>query len=195
MAKEKHFQSMDGNQAAAHASYAFTEVAGIYPITPSSPMAEHTDLWASQGKKNLFGMPVKVIEMQSEGGAAGTVHGSLQAGALTTTYTASQGLLLKIPNMYKMAGELLPGVIHVAARSLAVQALSIFGDHQDVMAVRQTGFAILASGSVQQTMDLAGVAHLAAIKSSIPFLHFFDGFRTSHEVNKVEVIDYEVFDR
>ena len=195
MAKQKHFQSMDGNQAAAYASYAFTEVAGIYPITPSSPMAEHTDLWASEGKKNLFGMPVRVIEMQSEGGAAGTVHGSLQSGALTTTYTASQGLLLKIPNMYKMAGELLPAVIHVAARSIAVQALSIFGDHQDVMATRQTGFAMLASGSVQQTMDLTGVAHLAAIKSSLPFLHFFDGFRTSHEVNKVEVIDYEVFDR
>ncbi len=186
---------MDGNQAAAHASYAFTEVAGIYPITPSSPMAELTDLWASQGKKNLFGMPVKVIEMQSEAGAAGTVHGSLQAGALTTTYTASQGLLLKMPNMYKMAGELLPGVIHVAARSIAVQALSIFGDHQDVMATRQTGFAMLASGSVQQTMDLAGIAHLAAIKSSVPFLHFFDGFRTSHEVNKIEVMDYSVFDR
>ncbi len=186
---------MDGNQAAAHASYAFTEVAGIYPITPSSPMAELTDLWASQGKKNLFGMPVKVIQMQSEAGAAGTVHGSLQAGALTTTYTASQGLLLKLPNMYKIAGELLPGVIHVSARSIAVQALSIFGDHQDVMAARQTGFAMLASGSVQQTMDLAGVAHLAAIKSSVPFLHFFDGFRTSHEVNKVEVMPYEVYDR
>jgi len=195
MATKKVFQSMDGNQAAAHASYAFTEVAGIYPITPSSPMAEHTDLWASQGKKNLFGMPVKVIEMQSEAGAAGTVHGSLQAGALTTTYTASQGLLLKLPNMYKIAGELLPGVIHVAARSIAVQALSIFGDHQDVMAARQTGWAMLASGSVQQTMDLAGVAHLSAIKSSIPFVHFFDGFRTSHEVNKVEVMPYEVFDR
>ncbi len=195
MSTKKVFQSMDGNQAAAHASYAFTEVAGIYPITPSSPMAEHTDLWASQGKKNLFGMPVKVIQMQSEAGAAGTVHGSLQAGALTTTYTASQGLLLKMPNMYKIAGELLPGVIHVAARSVAVQALSIFGDHQDVMATRQTGFAMLASGSVQQVMDLAGVAHLSAIKSSIPFLHFFDGFRTSNEVNKVEVMDYEVFDR
>ncbi|PAT02076.1 pyruvate:ferredoxin (flavodoxin) oxidoreductase [Candidatus Izimaplasma bacterium ZiA1] len=195
MATKKVFQSMDGNQAAAHASYAFTEVAGIYPITPSSPMAEYTDLWASQGKKNLFGMPVKVIEMQSEAGAAGTVHGSLQSGALTTTYTASQGLLLKLPNMYKIAGELLPGVIHVAARSIAVQALSIFGDHQDVMAARPTGFAILASGSVQETMDLAGVAHLAAIKSSIPFMHFFDGFRTSHEVNKVEVMDYNVFDR
>lgn len=194
MAK-KVFQSMDGNQAAAHVSYAFTEVAGIYPITPSSPMAEYTDLWASQGKKNLFDMPVKVIEMQSEAGAAGTVHGSLQAGALTTTYTASQGLLLKLPNMYKIAGELLPGVIHVAARSIAVQALSIFGDHQDVMAARQTGFAILSSGSVQETMDLGAVAHLAAIKSSIPFLHFFDGFRTSHEVNKVEVMDYADLDR
>jgi pyruvate-ferredoxin/flavodoxin oxidoreductase len=194
MAK-KVFQSMDGNQAAAYVAYAFTEVAGIYPITPSSPMAEYTDLWASQGKKNLFDMPVKVIEMQSEGGAAGTVHGSLQAGALTTTYTASQGLLLKLPNMYKIAGELLPGVIHVAARSLAVQALSIFGDHQDVMAARQTGFAMLASGSVQEVMDLGGVAHLAAIKSSIPFVHFFDGFRTSHEVNKIEVMDYEVLDK
>ncbi len=195
MAKKKVFQSMDGNQAAAHAAYAFTEVAGIYPITPSSPMAEHTDLWASQGKKNLFGMPVKVVEMQSEAGAAGTVHGSLQSGALTTTYTASQGLLLKIPNMYKIAGELLPAVIHVASRSIAVQALSIFGDHQDVMAARQTGFAMLASGSVQQVMDLGGVAHLAAIKASIPFVHFFDGFRTSNETNKVEVMDYEVFDR
>ena len=194
MAK-KVFQSMDGNQAAAHVAYAFTEVAGIYPITPSSPMAEYTDLWASQGKKNLFDMPVKVIEMQSEAGAAGTVHGSLQAGALTTTYTASQGLLLKLPNMYKIAGELLPGVIHVAARSIAVQALSIFGDHQDVMAARQTGFAILSSGSVQEVMDLGAVAHLAAIKTSIPFLHFFDGFRTSHEVNKVEVMDYADLDK
>jgi len=194
MAK-KVFQSMDGNQAAAHNAYAFTEVAGIYPITPSSPMAEYIDLWASQGKKNLFDMPVKVIEMQSEAGAAGTVHGSLQAGALTTTFTASQGLLLKLPNMYKIAGELLPGVIHVAARSIAVQALSIFGDHQDVMAARPTGFAILSSGSVQESMDLASVAHLAAIESSIPFLHFFDGFRTSHEVNKVEVMDYAELDR
>jgi len=194
MAK-KVFQSMDGNQAAAYCAYAFTEVAGIYPITPSSPMAEHVDLWASQGKKNLFDMPVKVVEMQSEAGAAGTVHGSLQAGALTTTFTASQGLLLKLPNMYKIAGELLPGVIHVAARSIAVQALSIFGDHQDVMAARPTGFAILSSGSVQEVMDIAGVAHLAAIKTNIPFLHFFDGFRTSHEVNKVEVMDYAEFDR
>jgi len=195
MTTKKEFHSMDGNQAAAYCAYAFTEVAGIYPITPSTPMPEHVDLWASQGKKNLFGMPVRVIEMQSEAGAAGTVHGSLLSGALTTTFTASQGLLLKIPNMYKIAGELLPGVIHVAARSIAAQSLSIFGDHQDVMAARQTGFAILASGSVQETMDLAGIAHLAAIKSSIPFMHFFDGFRTSHEVNKIEVLDYSVFDR
>ena len=191
----KKFQSMDGNQAAAWASYAFTEVAGIYPITPSSPMAEYTDDWSTKGQENLFGVPVRVVEMQSEAGAAGTVHGSLQAGALTTTYTASQGLLLKIPNMYKIAGELLPGVIHVSARSLATQALSIFGDHQDVMACRQTGFAMLATSSVQEVMDLAGVAHLAAIKSSVPFMHFFDGFRTSHEIQKVEVMDYEVFDR
>ena len=195
MTTKKNFQSMDGNQAAAYCAYAFTEVAGIYPITPSTPMPEHVDLWASQGKKNLFGMPVRVIEMQSEAGAAGTVHGSLLSGALTTTFTASQGLLLKIPNMYKISGELLPGVIHVAARSIAAHSLSIFGDHQDVMAARQTGFAMLASGSVQETMDLAGIAHLAAIKSSIPFMHFFDGFRTSHEVNKIEVLDYSVFDR
>ncbi len=194
MAK-KVFQSMDGNQAAAWASYAFTEVAGIYPITPSSPMAEYSDEWAAKGQKNLFGAPVKIVEMQSEAGAAGTVHGSLQSGALTTTYTASQGLLLKIPNMYKIAGELLPGVIHVSARAIASHALSIFGDHQDVMACRQTGFAMLATSSVQEVMDLAGVAHLAAIKSSVPFLHFFDGFRTSHEIQKVEVMPYEVFDR
>ena len=188
---KKVFQSMDGNQAAAHCAYAFTEVAGIYPITPSSPMAEYAEEWASKGKKNLFGMPVKIVEMQSEAGAAGSVHGSLQAGALTTTFTASQGLLLKIPNMYKIAGELLPGVIHVSARSLAAQALSIFGDHQDVMACRQTGFAMMATSSVQEVMDLAGVAHLAAIKTSVPFMHFFDGFRTSHEIQKVEVLDYE----
>ncbi len=193
--KQKHIVSMDGNEAAAYCSYAFTEVAGIYPITPSSPMAQYVDLWASKGKKNLFGMPVKVIEMQSEAGAAGTVHGSLQVGALTTTYTASQGLLLKIPNMYKIAGQLLPGVMHVAARSLAAQALSIFGDHSDVMAARQTGWAMLATTGVQSSMDLAGIAHLAAIKSSIPFVHFFDGFRTSHEVQSIEVLDYEVFDR
>lgn len=191
----KVMRTMDGNEAAAYASYAFTEVAGIYPITPSSPMADFTDMWASQGKKNLFGMPVKVVEMQSEGGAAGTVHGSLQAGALTTTYTASQGLLLKIPNMYKMAGQLLPSVIHVSARSLATHALSIFGDHQDIYACRQTGYAMLATSSVQEVMDLAGVAHLAAIKGRVPFLHFFDGFRTSHEIQKVEVMDYAHFDR
>ncbi|MCR6573810.1 pyruvate:ferredoxin (flavodoxin) oxidoreductase [Campylobacter insulaenigrae] len=191
----KIMKTMDGNEAAAYAAYAFTEVAGIYPITPSSPMADYTDIWASQGKKNLFGMPVKVVEMQSEAGAAGTVHGSLQAGALTTTYTASQGLLLKIPNMYKIAGQLLPGVIHVAARALASQALSIFGDHQDIYAARQTGFAMLCSHSVQECMDLAGVAHLAAIKGRVPFMHFFDGFRTSHEIQKIEVMDYEHFDR
>lgn len=188
-------KTMDGNEAAAYASYAFTEVAGIYPITPSSPMADYTDVWASMGKKNIFGMPVKVVEMQSEAGAAGSVHGSLQVGALTTTYTASQGLLLKIPNMYKIAGQHLPCVIHVAARSLAAQALSIFGDHQDVYACRQTGFAMLASDSVQEVMDLAGVAHLSAIKGKVPFLHFFDGFRTSHEIQKVEVIDYKDFEK
>ncbi len=192
---KKPMQTMDGNEAAAYVSYAFTEVAGIYPITPSSPMADYTDLWAAKGKKNLFGMPVKVVEMQSEGGAAGTVHGSLQAGALTTTYTASQGLLLKVPNMYKIAGQLLPGVIHVSARSLAAQALSIFGDHQDVYATRQTGFAILSSGSVQEVMDIGGIAHLSAIKGRVPFLHFFDGFRTSHEIQKVELMDYKVFDK
>ena len=189
----KKMQTMDGNQAAAYASYAFTEVAGIYPITPSSPMAEYTDEWASKGMKNIFGVPVKLVEMQSEAGAAGSVHGSLQAGALTTTYTASQGLLLKIPNMYKIAGELLPGVIHVSARALSAQALSIFGDHQDIYAARQTGFAMLATNSVQEVMDLAGVAHLTAIKTRVPCVHFFDGFRTSHEIQKVEVMDYEVF--
>ena len=193
--EKKVFKSMDGGEAAAYASYAFTEVAGIYPITPSTPLAEYTDLWASMGKKNLFGAPVKVIEMQSEAGAAGVVHGSLQTGALTTTYTASQGLLLKIPNMYKIVGELLPGVIHVTARSLATHALSIFGDHQDIYAARQTGWAMLATSSVQEVMDLAGVAHLAAIKASMPVLHFFDGFRTSHEIQKVEVLDYKHFER
>ena len=191
---KKVFASMDGNQAAAWCAYAFTEVAGIYPITPSSPMPEYIDLWSSQGKKNLFGMPVKVVEMQSEAGAAGSVHGSLMSGALSTTFTASQGLLLKIPNMYKIAGELLPCVMHVAARALASHALSIFGDHQDVMATRQTGWTMLCSGSVQEVMDLAGVAHLVAIETSVPVEHFFDGFRTSHEVNKIEVMDYSVFD-
>ncbi|MBQ9848017.1 MAG: pyruvate:ferredoxin (flavodoxin) oxidoreductase, partial [Clostridia bacterium] len=182
---------MDGNTAAAHVSYAFTEVAGIYPITPSSPMAEVTDQWAAEGRKNIFGQTVKVVEMQSEGGASGTVHGSLAAGALTTTYTASQGLLLMIPNMYKIAGELLPGVIHVSARCLASHALNIFGDHSDVMACRQTGFAMLCASNVQEVMDLGAVAHLAAIEGRVPFLHFFDGFRTSHEIQKVEAWDYE----
>ena len=182
---------MDGNEAAAYVSYNFTEVAGIYPITPASPMAELTDKWSSEGKLNYFGTPVKVVEMESEAGAAGMVHGSLQAGALTTTYTASQGLLLMIPNMYKIAGEQLPCVINVAARSLATHALSIFGDHQDVYATRATGFAMLASSSVQQVMDLTGVSHLSAIKGSVPFLNFFDGFRTSHELQKVDVIDTE----
>ena len=184
-------KTMDGNTAAAYVSYAFTDVAAIYPITPSSPMAEAVDEWAAQGKKNLFGQSVKVLEMQSEAGAAGAVHGSLQSGALTTTYTASQGLLLMIPNMYKMAGELLPAVFHVSARALATSSLSIFGDHQDVMAARQTGFALLAEGSVQEVMDLAAVAHLAAIKGRVPFVNFFDGFRTSHEIQKIEVLDYE----
>ena len=182
---------MDGNEAAAYVSYAFTEVAGIFPITPSSPMAEHVDEWAANGKKNLFGQPVQVVEMQSEGGAAGTVHGSLQSGALTTTYTASQGLLLMIPNMYKIAGEMLPGVFHVSARTLSVHALSIFGDHSDVMGVRSTGFAMLASSSPQEVMDLGAVAHLSAIHCRMPFLHFFDGFRTSHEIQKIEALDYE----
>ncbi|MDD2216381.1 MAG: pyruvate:ferredoxin (flavodoxin) oxidoreductase [Eubacteriales bacterium] len=189
----KKMKTMDGNTAAAYVSYAFTDVAAIYPITPSSTMAEVVDEWAAYGKKNIFGQEVKVVEMQSEGGAAGAVHGSLAAGALTTTYTASQGLLLMIPNMYKIAGELLPGVFHVTARTLAAHALCIFGDHSDVMATRQTGFALLASSSVQEVMDLGGIAHLAAIKSRIPFLHFFDGFRTSHEIQKIETIDYEDF--
>ncbi len=187
----KKMMTMDGNQAAAYASYAFTEVAGIYPITPSSPMAENVDQWSAKGQKNIFGNEVKVVELQSEAGAAGTVHGSLQAGALTTTYTASQGLLLMIPNMYKIAGELLPCVFHVSARALASHALSIFGDHSDVMACRQTGFAMLAANSVQEVMDLGCVAHLTTIKSRVPFLHFFDGFRTSHEIQKIEVLDYE----
>ena len=189
MAKEKQFITCDGNYAAAYVAYMFSEVAAIYPITPSSTMAELVDEWSAYGKKNIFGQTVKVVEMQSEGGAAGAVHGSLQAGALTTTFTASQGLLLMIPNMYKIAGELLPAVFHVSARALASHALSIFGDHQDVMAARQTGFAFLASASVQEAMDLGAVAHLSAIKSSVPFVHFFDGFRTSHEIQKIEVID------
>ena len=186
MTNKKKFITCDGNHAAAHIAYMFSEVAAIYPITPSSNMAENVDEWSANGLKNIFGETVKVVEMQSEGGASGAVHGSLQAGALTSTYTASQGLLLMIPNMYKISGELLPGVFHVSARSLAAQALSIFGDHSDVMSTRQTGFAMLATGSVQEIMDIAGVAHLAAIKSRVPFLHFFDGFRTSHEIQKVE---------
>lgn len=189
----KNMKTMDGNTAAAYVAYAFTDVAAIYPITPSSNMAEMVDEWAANGKKNIFGQTVTVSEMQSEGGASGAVHGSLVAGALTTTFTASQGLLLMIPNMYKIAGEFLPGVFHVSARALASHALSIFGDHQDVMATRQTGFAIIASGSVQEVMDLGGVAHLSAIKGHTPFLHFFDGFRTSHEIQKIEVIDYDEF--
>lgn len=183
--------TIDGNEAAAYISYAFTEVAAIYPITPSSPMAELVDEWSARGRKNIFGEPVRVVEMQSEAGAAGTMHGSLAVGALTTTYTASQGLLLMIPNMYKIAGELLPGVFHVSARALATHALSIFGDHQDVMACRQTGFAMLASANVQEVMDLGCVAHLAAIKARVPFLHFFDGFRTSHEIQKIEALEYD----
>ena len=189
MTKQKKFITCDGNQAAAHISYMFSEVAAIYPITPSSTMAEYVDEWAAAGRKNIFGETVLVQEMQSEGGAAGAVHGSLQAGALTTTYTASQGLLLMIPNMYKIAGEFLPCVFHVSARTLASHALCIFGDHQDVMSARQTGFAMLAEGSVQEVMDLAGVAHLATIKSRVPFMNFFDGFRTSHEIQKIEMLE------
>ncbi len=188
-------ETMDGNQAAAYASYAFTEVAAIYPITPSSPMAEGVDEWSSHGMKNIFGQQVKVVEMQSEAGAAGAMHGSLQAGALTTTYTASQGLLLMIPNLYKMAGELLPGVLHVSARALATHALSIFGDHQDVMACRQTGAAMLASSNVQEAMDLGCLAHLSAIKARMPFIHFFDGFRTSHEYQKIHVLEYDTLSK
>lgn len=187
----KKMKTMDGNTAAAYISYAFTDVAAIYPITPSSPMAEHVDEMAAKGVKNLFGQKVKVIELQSEAGAAGAVHGSLQAGALTTTYTASQGFLLMIPNLYKVAGELLPGVFHVSARALAANSLNIFGDHQDVMAARQTGCAMLAEASVQEVMDLSAVAHLVAIKGRVPFINFFDGFRTSHEIQKIEMVDYE----
>ncbi|MDH8701295.1 pyruvate-ferredoxin/flavodoxin oxidoreductase [Dysgonomonadaceae bacterium PH5-43] len=189
MAKEKKFLTCDGNQAAAHIAYMFSETASIYPITPSSTMAEYVDEWAAAGRKNIFGEKVRVDEMQSEAGAAGAMHGALQAGTLSTTFTASQGLLLMIPNMYKVAGELLPGVYHVSARALASHALSIFGDHQDVMAVRQTGCALFATGSVQEVMDLAAVAHLSAIKSRVPFVHFFDGFRTSHEIQKIEALD------
>ena len=187
----RKMKTMDGNNAAAYVSYAFTEVAGIYPITPSSPMADYVDQWSAAGQKNIFGTTVKVAEMQSEAGASGTVHGSLAAGALTTTYTASQGLLLMIPNMYKIAGELLPAVFHVSARCVASHALNIFGDHSDVYACRQTGFAMLAETNPQEVMDLSPVAHLAAIKGRVPFINFFDGFRTSHEIQKISIWDYD----
>ena len=187
----RKLKTMDGNTAAAHVAYAFTEVAAIYPITPSSPMAESMDEWVSDARENIFGEKVHIVEMQSEGGAAGAVHGAVAAGSYTTTFTASQGLLLMIPNMYKLAGEHTPAVFHVSARALATHALSIFGDQADVMAVRQTGFVLLASNSVQQVMDLAAVAHLAAIGGSLPVLHFFDGFRTSHENQKIEMWDYD----
>ena len=189
MARQKH--SMDGNTAAAHVAYAFTEVAGIYPITPSSPMADVVDQWSAAGRKNIFGNTVKVTEMQSEAGAAGTVHGSLAAGALTTTFTASQGLLLMIPNMYKIAGEQLPCVFDVSARTVSSHALNIFGDHSDVYACRQTGFAMLCETNPQEVMDLSPVAHLAALEGKVPFINFFDGFRTSHEIQKIEVWDYD----
>jgi len=189
MAKET--QTIDGNTAAAHVAYAMSEVAAIYPITPSTPMGEVADEWAANGRKNIFGQTLNVKQLQSEAGAAGSVHGALAAGALTTTFTASQGLLLMIPNMYKIAGELLPAVFHVSARAVAGHALSIFGDHSDAMAVRQTGFSLVCSASVQETMDLALVCHLSAIDSRVPFLHFFDGFRTSNEIQKIEMISYE----
>ncbi len=187
----RKLKTMDGNTAAAHVAYAFTDVAAIYPITPSSVMAELADDWSAHGRKNIFGQQVKLVEMQSEAGAAGAVHGSLLSGALTTTFTASQGLLLMIPNMFKIAGELLPCVIHVSARTVASHALNIFGDHSDVMACRSTGFAMLASANPQEVMDLSAVAHLSAIKGSVPFINFFDGFRTSHEIAKIEVWDYD----
>src|SRR4030066_167464 len=184
----KKMKTMDGNMAAAYTAYAFTEVAAIYPITPSSPMGEYIDEWAAHGRKNIFGQVVSVRELQSEGGAAGAAHGSLAAGSLTSTFTASQGLLLMVPNMYKISGELLPGVFHVSARALATHALSIFGDHSDVMAVRATGFGLIASNSVQEAVDTALIAHAATLESRVPFVHFFDGFRTSHEIQKVEVL-------
>ena len=184
-------QTIDGNTAAAYVAYAMSDVATLYPITPSSPIGETADEWAAKGRKNIFGQPMLVRQLQSEAGAAAAAHGSLAGGSLTSTFTASQGLLLMIPNMYKMSGELLPGVIHVTARAVAGHALSIFGDHQDVMAVRQTGFCMLASASVQEVMDLGLVAHLSAIEASLPFVHFFDGFRTSHEIQKIATIDYD----
>ncbi|NLB83127.1 MAG: pyruvate:ferredoxin (flavodoxin) oxidoreductase, partial [Synergistaceae bacterium] len=188
---KRNWITMDGNTAAAHVSYAFTEVAAIYPITPSSTMPEVIDEWAAHGRKNIFGKTVKVSELQSEAGAAGAVHGALSAGSLASTFTASQGLLLMLPNMYKISGELLPGVFDVRARAIAGHALSIFGDHSDIMACRASGFALLASGSVQEVMDLTAVAHLSAIKGSLPFLAFFDGFRTSHEIQKIDALDYD----
>jgi len=184
-------KTVEGNEAAAHVAYAMSEVAAIYPITPSSSMAEYCDQWAAHGRKNIFGQVLNVMEMQSEAGAAGAVHGALSAGALSTTFTASQGLLLMVPNMYKIAGEIMPCVFHVSARAIAGHALSIFGDHSDINAVRQTGFSLLASASVQEVMDLALVAHLASIRASLPFVHFFDGFRTSMEIQKIEFIDYK----
>ena len=187
----RKLKTMDGNTAAAHVAYAFSEVSAIYPITPSSPMAENMDEWGASDRRNIFGEQVKIIEMESEGGAAGAVHGSIAAGAYTTTFTASQGLLLMIPNMYKLAGEQTPTVFHVAARALATHALSIFGDHSDVMSCRQTGFVMLCSNNVQQVMDLAAVAHLSTIAGKLPMMHFFDGFRTSHEYQKIGVWDYE----
>ncbi len=184
-------KTIDGNTAAAHVGYAMCDVAAIYPITPSTPMGEISDEWSAQGRKNIFNQQLMVRQLQSEAGAAGAVHGALAAGSLTTTFTASQGLLLMIPNMYKISGELLPAVFHVSARAIAAHALSIFGDHQDIMACRQTGFAMLGSSSVQEVMDLGLVAHLSAIEGRVPFIHFFDGFRTSHEIQKIEMIDYE----
>ena len=183
----------DGNEAAAYVAYAFSEVAAIYPITPSSPMAEHADAWSATGKKNIFGQPVRLVEMQSEAGACGACHGALEAGALATSFTASQGLMLMIPTLHRISGERLPGVLHVASRTVGTHAFSIFGDHSDVMNCRQTGFALLSSGSVQQAADLAAVAHLSAIKARIPFLHFFDGFRTSHEIQKIDVLSYDEY--
>ena len=188
---EKVFKTMDGNTAAAYVAYAFTEVASVFPITPSSPMAEHIDEWAAQGRKNLFGHTVKMQEMQSEGGAVAAMHGALQCGALANTFTSSQGLMLMIPSMFKIAGELLPGVFHVASRTVASHALTIFAEHNDVMTTRSTGIAMLAESSVQEVMDLSAVAHAAAISSRVPFMNFFDGFRTSHEIQKIEVIDYK----
>ena len=190
---DKHpvYVTLDGNEAAAYVAYAFTEIAAIYPITPSSPMAGKTDVWSAKGKKNLFGQSVQLIEMQSEAGAAAAVHGALQTGALATSFTSSQGLMLMIPVLHRIAGERLPGVLHVAARTVGTHAMSIFGDHSDVMSCRNTGFAMLCTGSVQEVMDLAGVAHLSAIRGRVPFMDFFDGFRTSHEIDKVEQMDYE----